>query len=178
MKPLETNGDALKLAELGSKYRAIDVYVKHEDIDGNEQANEAVQSPLDEPVLSPLDESIDSLLDSPIDELVDDETGKGNGAGISAMSAGVNDARKNVKNCAGSFGVAPASGHKNGNSTGEVHGDSDKLVSLASLNEDRDTLIVLTYNSVDDQLELYVGMKFSSQAVFREYLVDYALKGG
>ncbi|KAH7541829.1 hypothetical protein FEM48_Zijuj02G0009100 [Ziziphus jujuba var. spinosa] len=66
----------------------------------------------------------------------------------------------------------------NGNSTGEVHWDSDELVTLASLDEDRKTLTVPTYSSVGDQLEFYVGMEFSNQAAFREYLVDYALKGG
>ncbi|KAH7512412.1 hypothetical protein FEM48_Zijuj12G0088200 [Ziziphus jujuba var. spinosa] len=192
VKPLETDGDALKLAELGSKHGAIDVYIEHKDIDGNEQADGAVQSPLDEPVLSPLDETIDSLLNSPIDEPVDDETKR------------VNDARKNVRNCAGrknrsngagsssanakdghakgsneeTVGVAPASGYKNGKSMGEVHWDSDELVSLASSNKDRDTLTIPTYSSMGDQLELYVGMKFSSQAAFREYLVDFTLKGG
>ncbi|KAH7537652.1 hypothetical protein FEM48_Zijuj03G0115500 [Ziziphus jujuba var. spinosa] len=144
VKPLQTDGDALKLAELDSKNGAIDIYIEHEDIAGNEQVDEAVQSPLDEPV--------------------DDETGR------------VNDVRKNVRNCAGrkngsngvgtssgnardgnavgsnegSIGVAPASGHKNGNSKGEVHWDSDELVSLASSDEDRKTLIVPTYSSVGD----------------------------
>ncbi|XP_060672786.1 uncharacterized protein LOC107434345 [Ziziphus jujuba] len=67
VKSLGTDRDALKLAELASKYRAIDIYVKHEEIDENELTNEVVQSPLDEP--------IDSLLDFPIDKHVDDETG-------------------------------------------------------------------------------------------------------
>ncbi|KAH7545895.1 hypothetical protein FEM48_Zijuj01G0142000 [Ziziphus jujuba var. spinosa] len=246
VKPLQIDEDALKLAKLGSKNGAIDVYVEHEDIDGNEHADEAVQLPLDE--------LVDSLLDSSLNEPVDDETGseghnsdmnvdakedddawlherdedeedddhewlyksdedeeenegqggngagtsigttEGNGAGISVASAGVNDIRKNVRNCAGkkngsngsgtfyengrdgnaessnegSVSVTPASGHKNGNSTGEVHWDSDELVSLASSDQDRDTLTIPTYSSMGDQLELYVGMKFSSQAAFKE----------
>ncbi|KAH7542787.1 hypothetical protein FEM48_Zijuj02G0111900 [Ziziphus jujuba var. spinosa] len=207
VKPLRTNGDALKLAELGSKNGAIDVYIEHEGITGNEQANEAVQSPLDELVLSPLDEPIDSLLDSPLDEPVDDETGsEGHNSDMNVdveedddawlhkrdedeedddhECARVNDARKNVRNYAdrknGSHGVGTSSENPgmNGNSTGEVHWDSDELVTLASSDEDRENLTIPTYSSVGDQLELYVGMKFSSQAAFRKYLVDYALKGG
>ncbi|KAH7514168.1 hypothetical protein FEM48_Zijuj11G0060000 [Ziziphus jujuba var. spinosa] len=220
---LETNGDTLKLAKLGSEYEAINVYVKHEDTDKNELTNEAVQSPLDEPVLSPLDEPVDSLLDSPIDELVDDEirsegsnsdmnvdieedddawlhekvqsivnvgnaSGQnvGNDAGSSARSIEDNAIKKNVRSYASSFagsaegnvGRIPTSSSKNGNSTGKVNCDSDELVSLSSSYNDGDTLTILIYSLVVDQLEFSVGMKFSSQTAFKEYLVEYALKGG
>ncbi|KAH7537347.1 hypothetical protein FEM48_Zijuj03G0082900 [Ziziphus jujuba var. spinosa] len=123
----------------------------------------------------------------------------------------INDARKNVKNCAGisagsagrrnglngagtyygnarddyakssnegSIDVVPASSYKNGNSTGNIHWDSDELVNLVSLYEDGNTITIPVYSLVGNQLELSIRMKVSNQVAFREYLVDYALKGG
>ncbi|KAH7546536.1 hypothetical protein FEM48_Zijuj01G0211300 [Ziziphus jujuba var. spinosa] len=78
---------------------------------------------------------------------------RSNGVGTSSWNARDGNAEGSNEE---SVGVAPASGHKNDNSTEEVHWDSDELVSLGSSDEDRETLTIQIYSSVGDQLELYV----------------------
>ncbi|KAH7533019.1 hypothetical protein FEM48_Zijuj04G0085200 [Ziziphus jujuba var. spinosa] len=167
VKSLGTDRDALKLVELGTKYRAIDIYVKHEEIDENELTNEVVE--------------------------VQRRNGVNTSTGITEDNGAGNDARKNVRNYAGtsivsavgnagrknatndvstsfknamnghvegrnerngsnerSVGRALTSGHTNGNIMGEVHWDSDELVNLASSDEGENTMRILVYGSVGD----------------------------